>query len=386
MRILPSSFRQAISLVFCIFCLAVPVKAQVNIYIAIRTDSIPGAGTEDDPYDGSIGKLDEILNTIPKVAKIHLGPGTFLTNGQGASATFRGMPAGATWTLTGCGEGITILKLANNRLTATAPTQVLFANFDFNQLAERIEVSHMTFDCNRANQSGYPTGAQALDAIALYTKLGYVHDVEVKGVWANPGEGFPIRLYTSGGTRADRDLRIERVRCMDAEGNMTIISCFDQTGGSFTGYIKDCVVRANHGCVGFGSGGWDAFEVSGNTATGCDAGIVIDTHKYRNVRILNNHFEASRYAILANGGGPYDEFIIANNNITSSTQECLYFNAVTNLLCYGNILTSGGRLPIFNIANMRKMTGRVFGNHYMGETLGLNRPPSGFIVEDRIRR
>lgn len=61
--------------------------APFDIWIAARTDGVNGSGTLNDPYDGSTqARFDAIMKAITiqtesNPVTIHLGPGTFETNG-----------------------------------------------------------------------------------------------------------------------------------------------------------------------------------------------------------------------------------------------------------------------------------------------------------------
>ena len=60
-----------------------PVR--VNVWIADRRKSAAvsdgglGAGTQNDPWDGSGGRLDALLESLPINTCVHLGPGEFQT-------------------------------------------------------------------------------------------------------------------------------------------------------------------------------------------------------------------------------------------------------------------------------------------------------------------
>ena len=61
-----------------------PVR--VNVWIADRRKSATvsdgglGAGTQNDPWDGSGGRLDALLESLPINTCVHLGPGEFQTS------------------------------------------------------------------------------------------------------------------------------------------------------------------------------------------------------------------------------------------------------------------------------------------------------------------
>ena len=98
---------------------------RINVWIAKRTDGVAGTGTQNDPYDGSTAaKLDVLLNSLASKSRVHLGPGTFQTQGY-----FDGIAAGTGWQpkagmkIVGSGVDVTTLQLANT----SATNQHLFA-------------------------------------------------------------------------------------------------------------------------------------------------------------------------------------------------------------------------------------------------------------------
>ena len=59
-----------------------PPVMQQNYYIALRTDGVKGAGTMEDPFNGSTQALfDAAINNIPAFSTIFLGPSKFDANG-----------------------------------------------------------------------------------------------------------------------------------------------------------------------------------------------------------------------------------------------------------------------------------------------------------------
>src|SRR2546426_10415872 len=58
-----------------------------EIWIAQRSDGQKGTGTLNDPFDGSTAaKFDAIMSGLPGPTCVHLGPGTFQTNGYSDDA------------------------------------------------------------------------------------------------------------------------------------------------------------------------------------------------------------------------------------------------------------------------------------------------------------
>jgi len=84
-----------------------------EIFIAKRSDGVKGTGTLNDPYDGSTSaQFDAIMRNLPGPTLVHLGPGTFDTNGYADGVSGRweirpGMP------IVGSGVNATTLQLIN---------------------------------------------------------------------------------------------------------------------------------------------------------------------------------------------------------------------------------------------------------------------------------
>src|SRR5690349_22696687 len=89
--------------------------APFDVWVAWRTDGVKGSGTANDPYDGSTqAKFDAVMILFAAQSKVtvHLGPGTFETNGyaDGASGTWQARPG---MKVIGSGMEVTTLKLVN---------------------------------------------------------------------------------------------------------------------------------------------------------------------------------------------------------------------------------------------------------------------------------
>src|SRR5690242_16247275 len=83
---------------------------QFEYWVDYRTDGNAGSGTETDPFDGSSqSKLDALLNSFPPFTTVHLGAGTFLTNGSGSG----GWQPKSGQRVVGAGIDDTFLKLVN---------------------------------------------------------------------------------------------------------------------------------------------------------------------------------------------------------------------------------------------------------------------------------
>ena len=97
-----------------------------EIWIALRSDGVKGTGTLNDPFDGSVGttfRFDELMRTISSQAGpalVHLGPGTFETNGYSddQDVTITGWQMKASMRIVGAGKDVTTVKVVGASLNS----------------------------------------------------------------------------------------------------------------------------------------------------------------------------------------------------------------------------------------------------------------------------
>lgn len=300
------------------------VPAAESWHVALRTDGSTGTGTAADPFDGSTPeKLAAAFAAIPAGRlNVQLGPGTYVTR------TTLDVKSG--WTVRGAGPARTVLQLAEGVLTKADEGALVIGRSDYGgapALQERACVRDLAIDGNRAGQPAYRLGAPSwVDAVRLWAKDGRIENVHVRNTYTRPGEGFPVTIYSTGGTPArPHRAEIVRVRVDRHEGYATSIAAFDQTGGRLTGGIRRCVVLGYGGApssAAFGSGGWQDFVVEHNRVEGMAAGVVIDTHDYRRVRLIDNDFRGLwKCGFLINGKGRYERLTIARNRVELLARE-----------------------------------------------------------------
>ncbi len=295
-------------------CLAAAFVAQAcladDVWISIRSDRKKGRGTQLDPFDGSSPeRLDWLLGGIAPKTMIHFGAGVFVTGG---------IQAREGWRVYGLGKKKTILKLANGALVEGTPgsTRAVIFEYDFQGFLRYFEMANLTIDCNRANQPAFQKNLRgySLDAWVIAAKSAKISNVRAVGTWANPGEGFPCRVYHDGSRDPGDRIEINECENINPIGYLTAISVFDQAGGLVSGSIRDCRVLNHPGGAAFGAGGWRNFKVIGNYARNVGNGIVIDTNDYHHVDIARNHFHGiNGWAVLYNGKGVYDDIRIHDN-------------------------------------------------------------------------
>ncbi len=349
-----------------------PAFAAETWHISLRPDGREGSGAVNDPLDGSTPeRLAAALARIPEGrVRVRFGPGTFVTR------TTIDVKSG--WTVSGAGPRRTTLQLADGVLTKPDDGALIIGRYDFGgaaRLQDRACVRDLAIDGNRDGQSAYRLGAPSwIDAVRLFSRDGRIENVHVRNTYSRPGEGFPVTIYSMGGT-ALKPHRAEIVRVwVDRHyGYATSIAAFDQTGGCLTGGIRRCRVTGVGGppsSAAFGAGGWQGFEIEDNRVDGMAAGVVIDTHDYARVRMTGNVFTRLwKFGFLANGSGRYERVVIARNRVELLAREP------------GAIL----KFDTAKVQGLRVTDNVLIGNHD-GVLLETGPAARGLIARNRVAR
>lgn len=157
---------------------------QSGVNIAIRTDGAPGAGTEEDPFDGSsAAKLDALFGDstkLPAGSTIHLGPGSFSTGG---SAVWHPLDR---WRIVGSGIDATTLKVVSapedSFTAAIGPSSTYLNSF---------EASDFTIDCDLTHQPTLTNNhSRAVGGIAVSGKNVLLRRIRVIN-FGNASSGSP---------------------------------------------------------------------------------------------------------------------------------------------------------------------------------------------------
>ena len=319
-----------------------------TIYISARPDA-PGSGTISRPFDGSDAiKLDALLKSLPAgTLRVQFGAGVFVTAA--------GVPVKDGWTVQGEGPSRTTIRLADGVLRSADEQALLVGGYDFGGAATLLShacVRDLKIDGNRQGQPAYVSNIPgAINAVVLWARQSRIENVHVVNTYSQPGEGFPVHIYSTGGTLAQPNRAdIESVHVYFHEGYATSISVFDQTGGRITGRIRNCFVKGYGrppSSAGFGAGGWVDFEVSDNRVEGMACGVTIDTHNYARVRFRRNTFIGLyKFGFLVNGSGQYDSLTFRGNRTELGPSDGAHYkfddSRLTNLRIENNILISRG--------------------------------------------
>ncbi len=343
--------------VFCALAALIPGQALAQaiapartVYISARSDGQAGDGSAANPYNGSdAAKLDALMESLPAgPLRVQFGLGVFVTK--------LGIPVKNGWIVQGEGPARTTIRLANGVLREKGQTALLVGGYDFGGPSTLLDygcVRDLSIDGNRQGQPAYRLNLPGgIDALILWARQSRIENVHVFHTYTLPGEGFPVHVYSTGGTLAKPNRAdIERVNVYFHEGNATAISVFDQTGGRITGGIRHCYVKGYGrapSSTGFGAGGWVDFEVSDNRVDGMASGVVIDTHNYARVSFLRNNFTGLyKFGFLVNGSGQYDSLTFRGNRTELIPSDGAHFKfdvtRLTNLRLEKNTLISRGK-------------------------------------------
>ena len=91
-----------------------------------------------------------------------------------------------------------------------------------------------------------------------------------------------------GSRNNDDRIEISGVENINPIGCLSAIGVADQTGGSYTGFIRDCVVTDHLGGSAFGASGSRNFKVFNNYARNVAIGLNFDTHPATNLELFGN--------------------------------------------------------------------------------------------------
>jgi hypothetical protein len=167
-----------------------------EVWIAKRTDGVAGAGTPNDPYDGSTyQKFDALMASFGNYTRINLGPGEYQTHGyaEGAAA-WQAKPG---MKIIGAGMEATTLKLVG----ATSSYQYYAVGHDLSASgnwvkADFFEISDLTIDANLAECVNISNVAHG--AIRLWGDHCRIRRVKVKNWGGRTGKHcYVISLVTA---------------------------------------------------------------------------------------------------------------------------------------------------------------------------------------------
>lgn len=367
-----------------------------EIWIEHRADRERGSGKATDPFDGSTQELfDAIIRAAPPSTLIHLGVGTFLTRGIILKDGFR---------LVGRGKKLTTIKLADGVQTEGIPLAHVISYWGFPNPLNYIELRDFTVDANRGGQPSFQRQRPVhttLGVIMAYVRQARLTNVRAQGTWGGgKDEVFTFTLVHGGGKRPGD--RIEILRCdnlnpVSMQGGIAGICAFDQEGGTFGGFIRECVVTDNLFGGGVGASGTTDFVIADNHVRNVSNGTNFDTHPNTRLDIHGNHYDGIRdYGILYNSGYLNTDIRIHDNTIVmapTATSAAIHAgNTKGSVTIYNNrLIQRSDRSPAFIIGP--NLTGVIRDNVIQEKVLSRldatnpalvvrnNRDPSGKLLQ-----
>src|ERR1051325_9427704 len=162
----------------------------LDVWIASRVDGVKGSGTLNDPYNGSTqARFDGIMAMFQNQSNItiHLGPGTFSTQGYGVIAG-TGWQARPGMKIVGSGIDVTILQLVNTG--ANEHYYAIGHPLGSGSKVDYFEVSDLTIDCN------LPSGitSVACGAVRILGDHGKIRRVKARN-WGTTAAGSARPCY-----------------------------------------------------------------------------------------------------------------------------------------------------------------------------------------------
>jgi hypothetical protein len=382
----------------------------------MRTDGLPGSGTEADPYDGSTpAKFDALMLSYYWTYNlgVHLrGAGPFRTYVNHQWAARRG------WVISGDGMYATTLQMAGS--IAGMHWGLTCISSDPNIATDNVTIRDLTIDCNWTELSATADIGKngeknaKTEAIVLWGSnnlIDHVRSINSYGSWANLQEQFAIALIAPRSSNGTNNV-IQFCRAEQPYGNYgnpfslsgwapyaivnsKVISCTAvgvntgtytgfTSGGVNFGWVRDCVIDSNTfiDCYGvaYSDTGWcDGLQITNNVVTRGWNGVGLGspTPPKQNIKISGNSFSIQNRNTGANGGitvaeVPIRNLTISNNTILSdsSGQGWLQFWGVTGSGVTNATITDNIVDPAF----YNGVTGT-------GITLSNNRQPNGAPVK-----
>jgi hypothetical protein len=349
----------------------------------VRTDGLPGSGTQTDPYDGSTpAKFDAVMSALQWVASpaIHLvGPGPFRTYATHTWFVRSG------WEVSGDGIYATTVQIVGN--VAGIHYAVQAFKSDPNVDTHYVTIRDLTIDCNWAGLA--PTADTGLGgeknitvhAIFLFgsnhlvERVRYINDY---GSLANNQEAFGIFIVSSPNADATGN-EIAFCRAESPGGNYG--SNFNLWGWMGANQPHRLMTNSSiHDCVGIGknnglNGGWPNggtgignaknCQSYNNSFTDCGGVFYCDTGSLENIQITNNTLVRGRFGVAIVQGVDQtwtkNNIQITGNNLNIQNRTSgpgdgivVAFSPASNITISGNTisydLSGGGVLQFWGLS------------------------------------
>jgi hypothetical protein len=376
---------------------------QGQVYIAIRTDGLPGIGTQTDPYNGSTpAKFDALMNSFQYTPNlgIHLvGPGPFRTYAGHTWFVHSG------WVISGDGMNSTTIQMVGSAAGLHYDVDVFKS--DAKLSTDNVTIRNLTIDCNWAELSKTastgPGGEKSIKTggVLLWGSNNLIDHVRCINSYGSFEVGMEeSTIWLAASRFADStNNAIQYCRVESPQG--THMSPFGLTGGNSTlsylmtnSKVIGCTaVGVNNGLgstfsnhvVGFDTGGVNMANVKnvtidGNTFIDCQSAAYIDIGSCDGLTVTNNTVIRGWDGVgIGNSGSLRRNILIRGNNmniqnrVINGLSNGILLNSAatsTNVTIDSNTITfdtSGhGALKFYGIVAQQLNTAQVSNN-----TLGL---------------
>lgn len=199
------------SVVIVAFLGAVPSLSAGELWIIQSSSgSTPGGmGTQANPYTipaGNTAAFDAIIGSLPVKTAVHLGAGTFLTQGTDSSAA---VIVNDGCSIEGSGMGITTIKVADNAWTS-GQGSALELNPSSHAAGYHAAVKNLTVDVNFANQGGSVTTSVGIGA---HGHTVHIEGVEIINLGSRSEEAFGTFVGNIGASDLDKPSHVIIKNC-----------------------------------------------------------------------------------------------------------------------------------------------------------------------------
>jgi len=216
----------------------------IEVWVALRGDGMSGSGTENDPYDASTpGKFDYLLNSFPPKTTVHIGAGTFQTQGYPGGIAGGWQPKSGQ-RIVGAGMEDTILQVVNAAADVlTCAIGAAPANF-----LNGFEVSDLAVDCNLAGQVNTSAACGAISISGAHIAIERVRaynfgtqSTSVKGSVIAVGKADPTTPQAFDCTI--EDCIIEQPSPNNVRETSCLVIGAQEDANGVMAYHRGCVIR-----------------------------------------------------------------------------------------------------------------------------------------------
>jgi Right handed beta helix region len=312
------------------------------VWISARTDGLPGAGTQADPFNGSTqAKFDGIFLSYMKAGTtsiaFHIGPGTFSAKGAwgGGWAMLDG------WHIIGAGKDQTTIYQSGGAVGFNRPIFSYRTGHENNQ-----SVEDLTVDCAYFRLGSlYPNGNFA--AVQL-SGSSFIRNVRVLHNSSLLDESFALCIIGTANDSIPNNAFIENCEVLNSGARVSAMAIVNYAslnpvpiyaqGGRITNCYVDSTAHNGAGPPA----GFDGCEIRGCTLSGTFTGIYADTFPGKNILIVNNTITAPNAGIYLNDIG-LSGVTVTGNTITTPYVSIAFESVVTNSVISSNrIIDAGG--------------------------------------------